>query len=1087
MYNILLESHHILIQCMVHSLYVKVGSKAVKKIKESSIQHLFPSQVYRRGLQYYKDGRVSDLLFDINHNVWTANVSGTTDYFVEINLTDLDKGTVRAHCECPAFATYNSCKHNVAVLLAISRHQHDPTIFTEHVDESNDQLTEQFINALTATQNYQLELDALSHKVPMHVEYYLKWSYERNFHLELKTGERRYYVVRDLVSFLDNVLSNNEHVFTHIFTYHPDDHYFLEQDLEIFNILYTVLKNEQIYRHQLLDYDHKSMNDRRSVTIPPLVLQDLLEKVIERDLTVEIDDIEYQHVDVVDNQLPFSFEITQTSPDDVKLKMPDVTHGTYFPTYEVLFQDGTFYFPKHDQIPILEQIDRLGIKQDELPISKKQAEVFLSEVLPTLEKIAHVQIDDDVTERMIKAPLQAKLYLEMKDHLVIGKLEYHYDEYVVNPFSGKGPDDVIIIRQSEKEQQIMSFIEQVNFRYNGKELYIEADEEELYDFLYTILPKLEKQVDLYLTADIRHLIVDYAVQPSTHVRVNESTQLLEIGFDIAGISDEEVHEVLQAVVEKKRYYRLNSGALLSLESEDFSSVEDIFSELNVHPTELNQGMIEVPAYRSAQVDELLDGKNYDPTFRKLLRQLESPEQHDYDLPEDLNAELRPYQQLGYQWFKSLSAYHLGGILADDMGLGKTVQSIAYILSEPSEHPHLVIAPSSVVYNWKSEFNRFAPNLKIAMMTGTPEERKQKINDLTDKDVWITSYAMARQDIALYRDILFQSMILDEAQYVKNYETKTSQAIRSIQATRRFALSGTPIENSIDELWSIFQVIMPGLMPSRFNFRKLSHDKIARLTRPFILRRLKRDVLTELPEKIESTYISELTKEQKELYVGYLRQLQEETTHSLQQQPFHQQRMKILAGLTRLRQICCHPSLFIDNYEGESGKLEQLIETVKTSIENGKRMLIFSQFTSMHEIIIDRLEKEGIDYFYLQGATPSEQRLDMSERFNSGEKDVFLISLRAGGTGLNLTGADTVILYDLWWNPAVEDQAAGRAHRFGQKNVVHVIRLISEGTIEEKIYDLQQQKRELIDRIVQPGETMLSSLTEEDIKQLLNIN
>jgi len=377
-------------------------------------------------------------------------------------------------------------------------------------------------------------------------------------------------------------------------------------------------------------------------------------------------------------------------------------------------------------------------------------------------------------------------------------------------------------------------------------------------------------------------------------------------------------------------------------------------------------------------------------------------------------------------------------------------------------------------------------LDAVVISGTPAERAEIIEEAQDKQVWITSYGTMRQDVALYDGIQFQTLILDEAQFIKNYQTKTSKAIRELKATRCFALSGTPIENSVDELWAIFQVVLPGLMPSQREFRKMEPEKIASMTRPFILRRLKEDVLQELPEKIETVHHSELTKEQKDLYVGYLQELQQVTSDSIAQNHFQQNRMKILAGLTRLRQLCCHPSLFIENYEGRSGKLDELMQQVETMIESGQRMLIFSQFTSMHDLIIKELEKRDIDYFYLQGQTSSKDRVEMSEAFNEGEKSVFLISLRAGGTGLNLTGADTVLLFDLWWNPAVEDQAAGRAHRFGQKNVVQVIRFITEGTIEEKIYDLQQKKRELIDQVVQPGETMLSSLTEEDVKELLSL-
>src|SRR5699024_7135165 len=328
-----------------------------------------------------------------------------------------------------------------------------------------------------------------------------------------------------------------------------------------------------------------------------------------------------------------------------------------------------------------------------------------------------------------------------------------------------------------------------------------------------------------------------------------------------------------------------------------------------------------------------------------------------------------------------------------MGLGKTVQTIAYLLSEKSERPHLVVVPSSVIYNWRNECERFAPSLQVEVIAGTPEERKQLLEATDSADIWITSYGTIRQDIDMYR-------------------TKTFQEIK---ATKRFALSGTPIENNIDELWAIFQVILPGLMPSLKDFRKLEAEKISSLTRPFILRRVKEEVLKELPEKIESVHVSELTKEQKNLYVGYLQDLQKMASDSIAANNFQQNRMKILAGLTRLRQLCCHPSLFIENYEGRSGKLDDLMETVQEMKESGRRMLIFSQFTSMHELFIQELEKQGIEYFYLHGQTPAKERIEMSNAFNEGEKSVFLISLRAGGTGLNLTGADTVILYDLWWN------------------------------------------------------------------------
>jgi superfamily II DNA or RNA helicase len=921
----------------------------------------------------------------------------------------------------------------------------------------------------------------------MHVEYYLKWSYDRNLLIELKAGEKRPYVVKDAYDFIENVLHGNGHYFTKTFTYSPDTHYFLKQDLDVFELLFSVLRNEQIYNGYTFYHRRAGGNDKRSIIIAPLIARELLEQLTERDLTVEAGDRTYQQPDIIYEALPFHFALTKNEREDLMLEMNDMEKGIYFRPYQILFAEGSFYFPAKDQIPVLEQLDQIGIGTRQLPITKNQADVFLSEVLPSLKKVGNVDIADKVAEEIIQVPLRAKMYLELQADWVIGKLEYHYGDYQIDPFSGRGEREVIIIRDAEKEQQIMQLIEYANFHYNGKDLYIETGEEELYDLLYHVLPILEGYVELFLTSEIRNFIVESAPNPSTSVSVESSSNLLEIGFDMDGVDDAELNDILNAVIEKKRYYRLGSGALLSLEGEEFSSIQQFFDDLDVKKSDLADGSLHMPFYRSTQIDELIETKkDYDPQFRKLLHQLKSPEEQVYELPETLNASLRSYQETGYQWFKSLSNYHLGGILADDMGLGKTLQSIAYILSEPSEQPHLIVAPSSVLYNWKNEFSKFSPDLSVAIMTGSPAEREEMIKTGTDKDVWITSYSTLRQDIAQYRELTFQTMILDEAQYIKNYATKTAQAIRQIKAGQRFALSGTPIENSIDELWSIFQAILPGFMPNQRAFKQMPNEKIAALTKPFILRRLKKDVLKELPDKIESVSVSELTNEQKELYLGYLRQLQQEAAASMKEGGFNQNRMKILAGLTRLRQICCHPGMFIENYQGTSGKLEQLMETVEGAVANGKRMLIFSQFTSMHEIIIEKLKEKGIDYFYLHGQTPAQERVKMSERFNDGEKSVFLISLKAGGTGLNLTGADTVILYDLWWNPAVEDQATGRAHRFGQKNVVQVIRLITEGTIEEKIYELQQKKRELIDQVIQPGETMLSSLSEDDVRELLSL-
>ncbi|RLL42796.1 helicase SNF2 [Oceanobacillus piezotolerans] len=1054
------------------------------KLSDVNLQKLFPPIIYKRGLEYFERNKVSDLLYDINYQVWTATVHGSEDYFVEIDMKDIEHGSVETYCDCPAFHTYRSCKHVVAALISIADKEKGAKGSSTSFDYKK---TDRFMQALSSAREKERRAEIIPRKQPMQVEYICKWSFDRNLLIEIKAGESHRYVVKDAYDFVRNVLAGHDYFFTKKFTYSSEDHYFHQKDIEIFEMLESIGRNEEIYNGYSF-YQQGNLNDKRMIIIPPLAAKSLLEKLTQRDFKVEFNDRIYSNIGIETEELPFHFKLNKNEQGELILSMDEMEHARYFKTYEILFSSGIFYFPSKEQIPVVEEITRFSLENLELPITKKQADAFVSEVIPSLKKIGEVKASETVQSEIIQHPLRAKLYLQLTEDNISGRLEYHYGSYLIDPFNGRKQSDVIIIRDIDKEQQIMQLIEQANFHYNGKELYIETDEEDMYDFLYYVIPLLDKQVELFLTSEIRNMFMETDPVPSTNVRMDSSSNLLEVGFDIEGVNEADLQNMLEAVIEKKRYYRLQSGAMVSLEGEDFSSIRQFFEDMDIGKSDLKHGNVQMPVYRSTQIDELVDTKKrYDPAFKKLLHQLKAPEEQDYELPGKLQATLRNYQVTGYQWFKSLSHYHLGGILADDMGLGKTLQSIAYIASEQAtQGPHLIVAPSSVVYNWKNEFEKFVPELRVEIMTGPPEERHQRLETLKDRDVWITSYATLRQDIEWYREMTFQTFILDEAQYIKNYATKTSQAMREVKALRRFALSGTPIENSIDELWAIFQVILPGLMPNQRNFKQLTNEKISMITRPFILRRLKKDVLKELPEKIESVHVSELTKEQKELYIGYLRQVQQEAAQSMQESGFNRNRMKILAGLTRLRQICCHPSMFIENYEGQSGKLEQLMDTVRSAIKNGKRMLIFSQFTSMHEIIIHRLENEGYDYFYLHGQTASKDRVEMSERFNNGEKNIFLISLKAGGTGLNLTGADTVILYDLWWNPAVEDQATGRAHRFGQKNVVQVIRLVTEGTIEEKIYELQQKKRELIDQVIQPGEAMLSSLSEKDVRELLNI-
>jgi superfamily II DNA or RNA helicase len=1066
--------------------------------------------IYQRGLSYFKKGRVIDVEYDPNEVSWSATVIGSEDYQVEINLL---QGKIDASCDCPAYTNFGPCKHIVAALLEIVDLQQIEILPIKHstrqkvttADPLKYQQADKMIASFMNRLNPGMEAKQTDDKQPLTVEYNCKTfssfysSGQKLLTIELKIGTKRPYIVKNIGKLLQSIEEKTTCPITTSFAYDPSEQYLSQEDQEILQLIREIWRNEEFFRKQR-SYSYWSNENERTLLIPPLMADKLLSRLQGRTVTYN------DHVNVSfqanpqDHKLPMTFQLEKGTEGEFQLDLTALKDVNFFEAYGWIFQNGTFYKLSSAQIDILNRLSPFmtANRDSIIPLAQKQMETIISYVMPGLKEIGRVELSEKVSEQIISIPLTGKVFVDWQDERMLAKIEYHYGNIVVDPFrteaSINSNSGIILMRETEKEQDIMKIIERTPFKYNGKECYLEGDDK-IYDFLYTVIPLLEQKAEIYMTNSAKSLISFERPAPVTKIDVDTGGDLLQIGFDIEGIDEQDIKQILHSVVEKKKYYRLPNGAFVSLEDEAFKTINRMFTELQITKSQVNAGTLQIPMYRSLQIDEIVsEGDKYSAKlgkkFRRLIQDLKNPDTVDFAVPGTLQATLRDYQQAGFQWLKTMAHYRLGGILADDMGLGKTLQAIAYLLSEKSANTNkaqtsLVVVPASLVYNWKSEFERYAPDLDVVVAYGAPGERFDSLQE-KQPDVFITSYPQLRQDLSVYENLEFDSLILDEAQTIKNHLTKTAHAVKKIKATKRFALSGTPIENSVDELWSIFDAILPGFFQDQRSFRNFPQDKIARMVRPFIMRRIKKDVLKELPEKIETVHQSELTKMQKEMYLGYLEKIQQETRESLQTEGFVKSRMKILAGLTRLRQLCCHPSLFLENYEGQSGKLEQLMELIENALENKRRLLVFSQFTSMLHIIREELDRTNKEYFYLDGQTPSKDRLSMTERFNQGEKDLFLISLKAGGTGLNLTGADTVILYDLWWNPAVEEQAAGRAHRMGQKNSVQVMRLIARGTIEEKIYEMQQKKKELIEKVIQPGEPMMSSLSEADIREILGI-
>ncbi|HFH9947058.1 TPA: SNF2-related protein [Streptococcus suis] len=603
-------------------------------------------------------------------------------------------------------------------------------------------------------------------------------------------------------------------------------------------------------------------------------------------------------------------------------------------------------------------------------------------------------------------------------------------------------------------------------------------QQELYPFFRQQLPLLESMGQVHLSEDLQSLLVE--AKPQLEIVRNGS--LLDISFDLSGIDQSEIDQALEALLNQEDHYTSPSGKVLVFDEETKKISQTL---LQLRAKHGKGGQVQVHALAGYQLAQSLSGFDqvrFSKDFQEMAAYLAQPD--SFPMPDvDVKTALRDYQQTGVKWLSMLDHYGFGGILADDMGLGKTLQTIAFLSSRMTETTRvLILAPSSLIYNWAEECKRFAPDLDLAVVHGSKEQRVDLIGK--EHQILVTSYPSFRQDSDLYKQEHFDYLILDEAQVMKNAQSKIAQLLREFEVGNCFALSGTPIENHLTELWSIFQIVLPGLLPGKQAFGKLATKDIARTIQPFVLRRHKEDVLQELPDLTEINVLNELTDEQKTIYLAQLQQMQSKIMGADDAQ-INRSKIEILSGITRLRQICDTPSLFMDDFQGESGKLNSLKELLVQLKEGEHRVLIFSQFRNMLEQIEGQLNELGLTSYTLTGSTPANQRQEMTQAFNAGSRDAFLISLKAGGVGLNLTGADTVILVDLWWNPAVEAQAISRAHRMGQTEKVECYRLITRGTIEEKIQVLQENKKNLVKTVLDGNESR-ANLTVEDIRAILGI-
>lgn len=802
------------------------------------------------------------------------------------------------------------------------------------------------------------------------------------------------------------------------------------------------------------------------------------------ELLMNLEDFHFEHqIDSYENLLfhdldpdaeLFAFSV-QEHPDYFEMEISETERVNVFYGGAVLFRKGNVYFLTPNQITLLKELKELpreerGRKCLQFDNSDRDR---LAACLPLFGQLGTVY----APERLQIRPFSPIFYFDREDDGRI-RLDIQFDYGDVKVTSHQQLEQLPFSSDAVLENQLFQVCLGAGFEADFQSWRQALKPEAVYSFFHHTIPAFEKLGQVFLSDEMNQL---YSVQ-APQVQIESKGGLLEIQFDFQGIAQEEIDQALKALTSNQDFY-ISSSDQVYFFDEETKQIRQNLQELGV---ELKDGSFQARkslAYSLSQLFEGRDRISFTEEFQHLAHDLTHPE--DFPLGDiRVQASLRDYQEKGVRWLQMLHHYGFGGILADDMGLGKTLQTVAFLTSQVTEHSRvLILAPSGLIYNWADEFRKFAPQLDLAVVHGLKANREAILSE--NHQIYVTSYATFRQDSELYQEMAFDFLFLDEAQVMKNAQTKIAQSLRQFVVPAVFALSGTPIENHLGELWSIFQIVLPGLLPSKKEFMKLPADRVAQFIKPFVMRRKKEEVLTELPDLIEVVYKNELEDQQKAIYLAQLQQMRDRLAQVTDQE-FQRSRVEILSGLMRLRQICDTPALFMDNYQGDSGKLDSLRDLLLQVADGGHRVLIFSQFKGMLEKIEQELPNLGLTSFKITGSTPAQDRQEMTKIFNQGERDIFLISLKAGGVGLNLTGADTVILVDLWWNPAVEAQAIGRAHRMGQERKVEVYRLITRGTIEEKIQELQEQKKHLVSQVLDGTESR-ASLSLAEIREILGIS
>ncbi len=1090
-----------------------------------------------RGEAIYKSGAV--LLCEIfNEEQKSLRVDAKVQsgvrlpYNVVLRFNEKGELTDR-FCNCPAFAKSGSrstknaapvCKHCAAVLYQMqhdikscritgAKRTEDPMAELEKLLEEYTPDAERKIRTDLpgARMIERLEREnTVSEMLPLVprdlvVTPLLTFDRGDRFYLEFTVGNTRQYIVRDVVAFGRAYLNHGVIEFGKGLTVFFDDACFDERSRALLRFVASLSEKEKQYSDRAAV---QTPADARRIFVPNAEMGRFISifdgaKLTYRGLREGI-----KTVTVHNGTPPVTFR-AEKMHDGIRLShdLPPfrLAEDLLTPGLTVVAEgegeNADMYYASGRTGEILGAVleaFRRNTNQSQLQFSSDAQSKLRRYVLPRLKNIGRLESNlNDSRGSKNRLKLKSAVYIDRlmeNQEMLTAAVKFRYGEYEFAAYAKEASLAAARIpRDTVGEMKILYLLRERGFYTDAQGRMVLVGEERIYDFLAESISSLKPYAEVFVTDAVKKIGIRHPKAPTVRVKLNGGLLEMSVNGDLPA---EKIGEILRAYRDKKKYFRLEDGSFLTLDEKNVGLISELERNFELDEEKLKNNEMTLLAYRGMYLSDLLKKfPGVEVSGNKAFREMTAAREKEIETPVD--DKLRAYQKSGVRWLKGLADYGLGGILADEMGLGKTVQIIA-LLSIPQDRkrprPSIIVAPTSLVYNWKTEFARFAPDLSVTVVSGIVSRRHGLIKAFRG-DVLITSYDALKRDLEYYEKRQFRYAIIDEAQYIKNQTTQASTSVKALNAEVRFALTGTPVENSLSDLWSIFDFVLPGYLYHYAKFRRkyelpITRDNDAEAAeslreqvKPFILRRTKREVLSELPDKIESTVYVEMEEEQRNVYSANLALARSELEEELDRVGFEQSRIKILALITKLRHLCCHPNLVLEGYEGGSAKLELCMELLRDSLEEGHKVLVFSQFVSMLGVIGEELKKDGISYYLLKGDTPSEERIRLVKAFNSDDTQVFLISLRAGGTGLNLTAADVVIHYDPWWNLSVQNQATDRAHRIGQEKNVQVFKLLVKDSIEDKIDELQHRKESISRSVITENETYISNMDKDDMLAL----